>query len=38
MAQNITISATTDAYMVLKDQIGIAPDADLDKFIFYSDL
>lgn len=38
MAQNITISATTEAYKVLAEQVGIAPETDLDKFIYYSDL
>ena len=38
MAQEITISATTEAYKVLAEQVGIAPETDLDKFIFYSDL
>jgi hypothetical protein len=38
LAQNITISATTEAYKVLAEEVGIAPETDLDKFIFYSDL
>lgn len=38
MAQNITISATTEAYKVLAEQIGVSPETDLDKFVYYSDL
>lgn len=38
IAQNITISATTEAYKVLAEEVGIAPETDLDKFIYYSDL
>ena len=38
LAQNITISATTEAYKLLAEEVGIAPEPDLDKFIFYSDL
>ena len=37
-AQKITIDATTEAYKVLAEQVGIAPETDLDKFIYYSDL
>ena len=34
----MTISETSAAYKVLKDEIQIDPTNDLDKFIYYTDL
>ena len=37
-SQNITISATSEAYLVLKEKVDITPANDLDKYIYYTDL
>jgi hypothetical protein len=38
IATNMTISATSNAYKTLNDQISINPSNNLSDFIYYSEL